>query len=88
MAFHLKSMVFILPGVLEVFHGYTILHYGKFVQCLVYYGITQVIVCTETNCMGSFYRQQLLIGMSVYMDYDVVTHRIMGLTCTSERIAE
>ena len=28
-------MVFILPGALEVFQGYTILYYGKFVQCLI-----------------------------------------------------
>ena len=30
--FYSKSMVFILPGALVVYQGYTIFYYGKFVQ--------------------------------------------------------
>ena len=40
-------MVIILPGPLEVFQEYTILYYGKFVQCLIYYGIMWGIVCNN-----------------------------------------
>ena len=43
--FYSKSMVFILPGALVVYQGYTIFYYGKFVQCLINYGTTLLHYC-------------------------------------------
>ena len=39
MVFHSKSMVFILPGALEVFQKYTILYYGKFIVSHITMGL-------------------------------------------------
>ena len=43
LVFHSKNMDFTIHGVLEVFQGYTILDYSKFVQFLINYEIIQNI---------------------------------------------